>query len=67
MKRRALFTSLVVLLAAPAVPSQETSYWQDVRPVIEGAYEASIAGKTPAAQSAKKLKEEADKLLAEKR
>jgi ABC-type glycerol-3-phosphate transport system substrate-binding protein len=50
-----------------SLPEPNLVGWQDVRPVIEGAYEASIAGKTPAAQSAKKLKEEADKLLAEKR
>ena len=65
-------TMLATLLAALAnlpfsLPEPNLVGWQDVRPVIEGAYEASIAGKTPAAQSAKKLKEEADKLLAEKR
>jgi ABC-type glycerol-3-phosphate transport system substrate-binding protein len=50
-----------------SLPEPNIVGWQDVRPVIEGAYESSIAGKTPAAQAAKKLKEDADKLLAEKR
>jgi len=50
-----------------SLPEPNLVGWQDVRPVIEGAYESAIAGKTPGAQAAKKLKEEADKLLAEKR
>jgi ABC-type glycerol-3-phosphate transport system substrate-binding protein len=50
-----------------SLPEPNLIGWQDARPVIEGAYEASIAGKTPAAQSAKKLKEDVDKLLAEKK
>jgi ABC-type glycerol-3-phosphate transport system substrate-binding protein len=50
-----------------SLPEPNVVGWQDVRPVIEGAYESAIAGKTPSAQAAKKLKEDADKLLAEKR
>jgi ABC-type glycerol-3-phosphate transport system substrate-binding protein len=50
-----------------SLPEPNLVGWQDVRPAIEQAYEASIQGKTPSAQSAKKLKDEADKILAEKR
>jgi ABC-type glycerol-3-phosphate transport system substrate-binding protein len=50
-----------------SLPEPNIVGWQDVRPVVEGAYESAIAGKTPGAQAAKKLKTDADKLLAEKR
>jgi ABC-type glycerol-3-phosphate transport system substrate-binding protein len=41
--------------------------YQDIRPVIEDAETAVLAGKSTGQQAAKKVKEEADKILAEKK
>lgn len=49
-----------------SLPEPNVVGWQDVRPVVETAYQAAISGKTPPEQAAKKLKADADKLLKEK-
>ena len=41
--------------------------YQDIRPVIEDAETAVLAGKMTGQQAAKKVKEEADKILADRK